>query len=440
MWQKKILLSALVLLSIIFFTGCDEQVSSVEPKDSDPNGPDVSDSSGSDLDVWDPENIDISEIDTSVLDTKDFDFDIFYELIWEQVGEDDNLFISPYIIHAAFLLAYMWADGETKEQMAEVLETEGVDINDVKEAYYAQKEKLQDYSTEWELSIANALFLDQDIPFRESYKKASKKYFDAKAEPMPENPSSINEWISDKTEWNIEDVIDDIDEEVIAYLINAIYFKNDWETEFDSIRDMDFETPEGEKEVDMMYLEDSHSYLERNDYQMVSKRYEDQSFAFHAIMPKQETLQEFYEDFDREKFDEMKENQSRGEIELYLPKFTFRNSLELVEVMESLWIKDAFEEFGANFDNMVDLEKLQKQTPVEANVYLSEALHDTFIEVDKEWTEAAAVTTVETSGFYSADPPSPVLKFDEPFMFIIEEEETWQILFMWQMMEPVIEE
>lgn len=437
MWQKKILLSALVLLSIIFFTGCDEQVSSVEPKDSDSNGSDVSDSNASDLDFWEPEDIDISEIDTSVLDTKNFDFDIFYELIWEQVEKDENLFISPYSIHAAFLLAYMWADGETKEQMSEVLETKGVDINDVKKAYYAQKEKLQDYSTEWELSIANALFLDQGIPFRENYVKDGQRYFDAKVEDMPDIVDPINEWIEEQTNWKIEDMLGEpgekIDPLVVAYLINAIYFKNDWETEFDSIRDMDFETPDGQKEVDMMYLEDDHRYVKEEEYQMVSKWYEDESFAFHAIMPKQETLQEFYEDFDREKFEEIKTQRRKWEIELYLPKFTFGSSLGLVEVMQDLWIKDAFDSSLANFDNMVDLEELGQ------NVYISDALHDTFIEVNKEWTEAAAATVIEIRA-ESAQPPSPVLKFDEPFMFIIEEEETWQILFMWQMMEPVIEE
>ncbi|UFX83350.1 serpin family protein [Candidatus Absconditicoccus praedator] len=437
MGQKKILLSALVLLSIIFFTGCDEQVSSVEPKDSDSNGSDVSDSNASDLDFGEPEDIDISEIDTSVLDTKNFDFDIFYELIGEQVEKDENLFISPYSIHAAFLLAYMGADGETKEQMSEVLETKGVDINDVKKAYYAQKEKLQDYSTEGELSIANALFLDQGIPFRENYVKDGQRYFDAKVEDMPDIVDPINEWIEEQTNGKIEDMLGEpgekIDPLVVAYLINAIYFKNDWETEFDSIRDMDFETPDGQKEVDMMYLEDDHRYVKEEEYQMVSKGYEDESFAFHAIMPKQETLQEFYEDFDREKFEEIKTQRRKGEIELYLPKFTFGSSLGLVEVMQDLGIKDAFDSSLANFDNMVDLEELGQ------NVYISDALHDTFIEVNKEGTEAAAATVIEIRA-ESAQPPSPVLKFDEPFMFIIEEEETGQILFMGQMMEPVIEE
>ncbi len=353
-----------------------------------------------------------------------FSFNSFFEL-----AGDDNLFISPYSIHAALTMAYKGADGETADEMREVLGLSEMELEKILEDSLDLKQYLEHSSKSNELKIANSFFLRNDIPFHDWYKRDGEKYFEAEIGPLPQTGEPINDWVYQNTGEKIEEIIDSgpIDQDVIAYLVNAIYFQGNWAEEFDKdkTRTDNFQTPDGDVEVEMMENEAEYKHGVSEGVQSVTIDYEDGDFLFHAFMPTDKSLQEFYEEFDPDYFQDIKPT-NKSEIVLRMPKFTLEDELGLVEMLNSLGMEKAFDRSEANFSKMVDLEQL------DLNVFISDVLHASFIEVDEEGTEAAAATAVEIS----LESMPMALEFNKPFLFVIEEPETETIVFMGQLVNP----
>ncbi len=347
----------------------------------------------------------------------------------EMVEEGENFFISPYSIHTAMLLAYLGADGNTKEEMAEVLAVFDMEEEDLKKKAFSLKNYLENISEETEVSIANALFLREDIPFLESYKEDGESYFDAELRSLPSTGEVINDWVKGKTEEKIEEIIDSgpIDDDVIAYLVNAIYFKGVWEKEFDEDKTTErtFYGSE-EKEVEMMENKGDYRYGISENTKAVTMEYKDGDYLFHAFMPtgEEDGLAEFYEGLDENTFEDIKPTQ-KGEVTVRFPKFTLEKDLKLSEVLQEMGIVDGFDRYNADFSRMVDTDKIKE------NVYIGEVYHSSFVEVDEKGTEAAAATAVEMK-LESAPMEETILEFNRPFFFVIEEAGTGSILFMGQ--------
>jgi len=373
------------------------------------------------FELRDPEEL--TELSSAMTD---FSFDSFSRI----AEEDENLFISPYSIHAALTMAYRGADGETAEEMAAVLGLTEMELERLMEDSLGLKQYLEHFSEENEVAIANAFFLREDIPFLDSYKSDGEKYFEAEIGPLPETGEPINDWVYENTREKIEEIIDPgpIDEAVIAYLVNAIYFQGNWAEEFDEDKTTErvFRGADGETEVEMMEKKEVYRYEVTENLQSVTLEYEDGDYLFHAFMPTDDrSLPELYENFDSEDFSDMKPT-DEGEIVLRLPKFVLEDDLGLVETLREMGMEQAFNKRSADFSEMVDLEALG------INVFISDVLHASFIEVDEKGTEAAAATAVEMR----LESLPMTLEFNRPFFFVIEEPETETVLFMGQLVNP----
>ncbi len=357
-----------------------------------------------------------------------FSFNIFNEV----TDTKENVFISPYSIHTALMLAYIGADKKTKEEMRDLLDLEGIE-EDIKEQALSLKKHLENVSKETEVSIANAFFLREGLPFLESYKRDGENYFEAKIEKMPKEGAFINKWVKEKTREKIEEIISEgpIPEDIIAYLINAIYFKGVWEVEFDKEN-----TKErlfyGEKEeyVEMMENKDDYFYYKGDDVEAIKLEYKDGDYLFYAFVPvENSSLNNFYENLNRERIGEIKKEMRKGKITLRMPKFTIEDEYKLRDSLISLGMVDAFDMGSANFSKMADIDSLGE------NIYIGDVLHKSFIEVDEEGTEAAAVTAIEMR--VTSAPIDPIIiEFNRPFFFMIEEKETEAILFMGHLISP----
>lgn len=374
-----------------------------------------------------PELMDVSELVKLSESNSVFSFNLFNQL----AEEDENVFISPYSIHTALLLAYIGADEETREEMAEILQVKGMDKEEIKEKALGLKHYLEYISEKTEVSIANAFFLREDIPFLESYKKDGENYFEAEIGSLPQEGKEINEWVSNKTNGKIEDLIDDgpVSPAVIAYLVNAIYFKGIWEVEFekDNTTERTFYGKE-EVEVEMMENKDEYLYSVNEEVEAVTLKYKDGNYLFHAFMPTNGSLLKFYTDTNKEGLEAIKPTY-KGEVTLRLPKFKMKEKFKLSEVLQVMGMESAFDRELANFSGMVDLQKTYPN-----NVYIGEVYHSSFIEVDEKGTEAAAATAVEMQK-ESAPMEPMIIEFNKPFFFIIEEAETGAVLFMGQVVE-----
>ncbi len=349
----------------------------------------------------------------------------------EIVEEGENSFISPYSIHTALMLAHMGSEGKTKEEMEDVLVLSGAEEESLKEEALGLKRYLENISQETEVSIANSFFLRDDIPFLEGYKDDGVKYFEAELKSLPETGENINRWVREQTKDKIEEIIDPgpIERDVIAYLVNAIYFKGTWQQEFDKedTTERIFYGTE-EKEVEMMENKADYRYKVSEDMKAVTLEYKDGDYLFHAFMPIGGNLSDFYRDLDRETLRNAKPT-NKGEIILRMPKFKLEEDIKLSETLQIMGMVDAFNKYDADFSRMVDTEELEE------NVYIGEVYHSSFLEVDEEGTEAAAATAVEMRVETAPMDPT-IIELNKPFFFTIEEAETETILFMGQLVDP----
>ncbi|MGM0629208.1 MAG: serpin family protein [Patescibacteria group bacterium] len=353
---------------------------------------------------------------------KDFSFDMFPRL----AKDDENVFVSPYSIHTALLMAYRGAGGDSADEMAEVLGLTDMELQAIMEDSLGLKNYLEHSSEENEVSIANAFFLKEGIPFLDSYRSDGERYFEAEIGPLPSTGDPINDWVYQNTNGKIEEIIEPgaIDPAVIAYLVNAVYFKGNWAEEFDKgkTKDRTFYGTDGEADVEMMENKSEYLYYMSEDMQAVTIEYKDGDYLFHAFMPTDDrSLSEFYDDFDSSAFEEYKPDEKKETI-LRLPKFTLEDELGLVDILRGMGINEVFGIGSADFSDMVDLEA------VAGNVFISDVLHASFIEVDEEGVEAAASTAVEIK--MESARQTPTIEFNRPFLFLIEEPETETVLFM----------
>ncbi|MCC5848225.1 MAG: hypothetical protein JJU29_09030 [Verrucomicrobia bacterium] len=348
---------------------------------------------------------------------------------------DGNLFFSPYSISSAMAMAWAGARGNTAEEMQKALnfsdENETVNLG-----FQLLNDRMQSMAREsqQQLNIANGLCLvggDLSADFKALLKEA----YDA--EIFGGDLEVINRWVAEKTRGKIETILDELDPNTVAVILNAIYFKGEWAHAFDAdrTRSQPFSiSPEQTRDVELMYRKGTYKYLAHDDYQAVTLPYRGDRFTLDVILPTErhglaaleekmdaETLAEWLQDLDKAR--------SR-EIELFLPRMKMETDYNLVKPFQVLGIQDAFKEGIADFQGM--------GWPV-GELWIGDIVHKAFLEVNEEGTEAAAATAV-VMVTRAAPMEPPVFRADHPFLFIIRENSTGSILFMGRMSGPATSE
>ncbi len=355
-----------------------------------------------------------------------------FAIFLAEAKETDNLFISPYSLSTALTMAYLGSDEETKTELAEALKLTAFSQEKLKMDSLALKNYLENISKTTQLSIANAFFLKEGIPFLDSYVQTGQNYFKAKIDQLPSQGQIINDWVMAQTNDKILDLIDPgpIDPLVIAYLVNAIYFKANWSQEFDPnlTSQRPFYGYQQEKIIDMMERKGDYRYLKRDNLEAISLDYQDGQYLFYAFMP--DDLNDFYQNLNQTELDKLQAEMITDQLTVRLPKFKLEEKLALKETLEAIGLELAFQPALANFSKMVDLDLLDD------NVYISQVYHSSFIEVDEQGTEAAAATAVEMRLEMAILDPL-IIEFNRPFIFLIQEKDTGAILFLGQLVDFV---
>lgn len=349
----------------------------------------------------------------------------------EEEKPGDNILVSPYSIHTAFLMALEGSGGETREQMAKLLGVDGLEADEISRLA-GEMRKLLEASEEITLETANALFLRRGIPFRPGFVESVGRSFEAEISPMPAMTDPINAWVSEKTREKIPGILppgEKIREEMIAFLLNAVYFYGNWGEEFDADKTADdiFTNRDGkEKKVRMMDAQRRFHYRESDGLQALALPYRDPNFRMLLVLPAPGALDDFEASLDLDAIGEIRRGMRSREVRLQVPRFKIEYETVLNEALKKAGMELAFDDEKADFSRMVDLEKLGE------NVYISEVRHKAFIEVDEEGTEAAAVTSIGFARTTSVMRPEPIplMRLDRPFYFLIEEVATGGILFL----------
>lgn len=366
-----------------------------------------------------------------------FGFNLFDEI--RKTEPDKNIFISPFSISVALAMTLNGAAGETEQAMINTLQLQGIDTDAINLSYARLHQVLLFSDPKVKFTIANSLWTRQGFTFNPDFLQRNTQFFGAEIASLDftdeENSlKTINQWVDTNTNGKIPKILEQISADEVLFLINAIYFKGAWQTEFDPAhtRDGPFHLTTGdEKQVPMMTRTGDYPYYEAEEFQAISLPYGDGRMSMYIFLPARESnLNSFLESLDAAGWKNWVSQLHTLEVHVQIPKFKLEYGIGLNDVLQTLGMGVAFHQENADFSRM-----LPEGTTSESNLFISKVDHKTFIEVNEEGTEAAAATTVGVAAT-SIPPPPPEFIADRPFFFAIYDNETGTVLFMGTVVEP----
>ena len=346
----------------------------------------------------------------------------------------ENIFYSPYSIFAALGMTYEGAKGETKDEIKSVFhfpEDSTLRPNFAK-IYNDINKNEEDY----ELRTGNALWVQKDYPFLEDYINIVEKYYGGKVSNLDfvketeKSRQTINNFIEEQTNGKIKDLIPKgvLDYLTRLVLTNAIYFKGTWQWEFNpkNTEEVDFKiTPTDIVKVPMMYMKPEKAkfnYADLEDLQILELPYKGEKISMLILLPK-DNLEDI-QPLTIEKLKEWKSQMKKETLdEIYLPKFEFDTKYFMKEILSDMGMPTAFE-MDADFSGMDGTKSL----------YIKEVIHQAYVKVDEKGTEAAAATGVVME--LTSIMPKNIFRADHPFIFIIQQNDTGNILFLGRVNDP----
>lgn len=354
--------------------------------------------------------------------TNDFGIELF-SLVAQ--GNDDNLMLSPLSASIALTMALNGSKGNTWQQISDLLGFHDLTQEEVNQIYHQLNTQLLTIDPEVELSLANAVWYRNSFTVKQEFIRTMQEVFDAQTQSLdfnnPEALKTINQWASDCTKGKITKVLTEINPYEVMFLMNALYFKGTWTYSFDKKLTTDaFFYPEGQVplKVSMMNGEIPLKIYGTNDFTAVEMPYNQQNFVMDILLPTGK-LSEFLSNFTSDTYNSLMtsfESIEPSKIHLSMPKFDFSYEKKLNEQLKTMGMTDAFDPDMADFSGISD-----------ENIYISFVKQNTFIELDEEGTEAAAVTTIGMA-YTSANLNQLII--NKPFIFSIRERTTNTLLFI----------
>lgn len=378
------------------------------------------------------------EFDTVVGANNQFAFDLYSEYR----SEKGNIFFSPYSISTALTMTYEGARGKTAEEMQEVLR---IPKSDEKRRLESAKiyDQMNKGNKEYKLSTANALWAQKDYQFLEEYINNVEEYYGGKTTNLDfireteKSRVTINDWVENQTNNKIKNLIPKGAVNSITRLVltNAIYFKGAWVLQFNEkdTKDENFKTNSGKTvKVPMMKLtgdDAEFNYVKADKVQVLELPYDGEDLSMLLILPEEGDLKKLERSISVKKLSEWKGALKKQRVDIYIPKFKFETKYFMAETLKKMGMPMAFKWPGADFSGMDGTKDL----------YIDNVIHQAFVEVNEEGTEAAAATAVIMGWGSVGDvegPVIPIFRADHPFIFIIQQKETGNILFMGRVSDP----
>lgn len=358
--------------------------------------------------------------DAVVNGNTEFAIDIYQELS----KTPGNLFFSPYSISSALSMTCAGARNNTEKEMLKVLHQKNQ--FDLHTAFKSLNDKLFSVNG-YELNIANGLCLT-GLDVKGEYKELLGRKYDA--EIFPGDLKKINKWVSDKTQQKIPKILDRLDSQSACVLLNAVYFKADWQRKFkanDSHNRKFFVGKSNSVYVPMMHQTNNYKYYENSQVQVVEMPYNGGA-SMVVMLPHQiDGLAKFESDLGSlANLLEVLDSQPLEKLKLMLPKLKMETDYDLVPVCMALGMNDACSS-AADFSGM-------SKKPFS----IAQIKHKAFLEIDEKGTEAAAATAVEMKMTSMPIQNMKEFRADHPFMFLIKDNDTDTILFIGRVVNPDI--
>ncbi len=376
-----------------------------------------------------------------------FAFDLYRAL---RDTNDGNLIFSPYSISLALAMTYGGARGNTEAQMAGVLHFtlpqeelhstfQAVDASLPRTAKDEKPGGTEPGDQPFRLNIANALWGQQDFPFKQDYLDLVNTYYgaglqliDFAADPEAAR-EQINQWVEDQTENRIQDLLAQGTVTPMTRLIltNAIYFKASWQDQFNEARTKDgpFTLLDGSTvTVPLMADSEFFGHASGEGYEAVALPYEGGEMAMLILLPDVDNFEGFEAKLDANLFQTIVDSINWTQVDLTMPRWESTSDFSLSDALIALGMADAFDPNAADFSGMVE----EGADPLA----ISDVIHKAFVKVNEEGTEAAAATAVIMEAT-AAPAEQPIeVRVDHPFLYAIYDQESGAILFMGRVLNP----
>jgi serpin B len=350
---------------------------------------------------------------------------------------DVNLMLSPLSASAALTMLLNGCEGETYAQIRDMLGYEGMTAEEINDAYQSLVSQLLAVDPQVELALANAVWYRNGFVVKPPYIDAMKTAFDAHIEGLdfshPSALETMNQWASDNTNGKIPKVLDEISGDAVMFLMNALYFKGSWTQKFDEngTTEGPFYMDDGtEISTPMMHGDVPVKSFAGDGYFAFEMFYGQQNFSMVVIVPESD-LEDFLQNMESETWEEVTTGLDSQidpwEVPVVFPRFTFEYEKKLNEMLQSLGMTDAFNPSLSNLSGISD-----------QDLVVSFVKQNTFVEVNEDGTEAAAVTTIGIELTSVGDEPEPII-VNKPFIFAIREQTTNSLLFIGKVVNPMME-
>uniref|UniRef100_A0A8C0G4Y5 Serpin B6 n=1 Tax=Chelonoidis abingdonii TaxID=106734 RepID=A0A8C0G4Y5_CHEAB len=357
-------------------------------------------------------------------------------------GNAQNLFFSPLSISSALSMVFLGAKGNTAAQMAKVCLDKLEPLNtslvlaldkaeEIHNGYQSLISEINKPGTNYVLRIANRLYGEKTFKFLATFIDSCQKFYHAELQQLDfsraaeDSRKHINAWVEEKTEGKIQNLLAQgvVDSMTRLVLVNAIYFKGNWATQFN--KDYRQSMMSKEAKYNMSYLTDFQTKIldlpyvdnETSMIILLPDEIQDNSTGLEQVSHLELTHEKLTEWIHPEMMD-------YSEVEVFLPRFKLEQAYDLKPVLESMGMADAFD------SDKVDLSGMSASN----DLVLSEVVHKSFVEVNEEGTEAAAATGVILAGCCLQIPPQ--FTADHPFLFFIRHNKTGNILFYGRFCSP----
>jgi serpin B len=361
-----------------------------------------------------------------------FALDIFKKVI-ENSAESENVLISPLSISSALSMTLNGANGATREAMLDALRMNGLTPEIINNSYKDLTEALLKVDSRVLISIANSVWIENNFVVKKPFIDILTQYYNAESKSFditdPLVPTQINSWIDSKTNGLIKNMVDKLDDNTVMLLINAIYFKGKWKSQFDKDNTVQgtFYKPDGvTAQVPMMKQTSEFKIYNGQGFTLAEFPYGQGNFVMDVILPDDDnSINNILPLINDNSFKGWLDQMNERKTDLTFPRFKYVYKKELKDILTDMGMGIAFTD-NADFSNISDISLL-----------ISFVKHQAFIETNEEGTEAAAATIVGISNTAIIEPFN--LNIDHSFLYIIRETTTNSILFMGRVVDPLAE-
>jgi len=347
--------------------------------------------------------------------------------------ENANLMLSPLSASTALTMLLNGCDGQTYTQIRDMLGFEDLTNEQINEAYQSLVTQLLAADPEVNIALANAVWYRNNFAVYPTYLQNMQAAFDAHIEgldfALPSALQTMNKWASDNTNGKITQVLTEISPDAVMFLMNALYFKGIWSEQF-KVEDT-YNAPFTVEIGNVINTPTMHGIIPSKvyfgeEYSALEMYYGRKNFSMIILLPN-DGLEEFIDNFTAEVWEEASNGLSfqsnMGDVNVSMPKFSFEYEKYLNDQLMALGMTDAFDK------SLADLSKIADDP-----LFVSFVKQNTFVDVNEEGTEAAAVTTIGIELTSAGNPLAFVV--DKPFIFAIREQTTNTLLFLGKVVEP----